>query len=887
VSTGEGLPSGTVAFVFTDIEGSTRLLRRLGDGYAAVLERHRALLRAAWTAHRGHEVDSTGDSCFVAFWSVADAVAACADAQRGLRQERWPAEVRVLVRMGIHAGLASPLGSRYVAIAVHQAARIAEVAHGGQVVLSRAAVDELGPDGVRVQPLGSFRVRDFDQPVALYELVSSGRAYRFPAVRALPADGHNLVTPVTGLIEREAELTELLGLVARHRLVSIVGTGGIGKTRLATELGIRAAGSVPDGVWLVDCSLLEEPSMLPASVTAALGIAGTGEPVVAGDVLAALRSRRTVLVLDSCERHVDAVAGLVASVLSACPDVRVLCTSRQPLHLPGEVLLRLRPLSTDEGAASGAVRLFVERARAVRPGFRLAGDAETAVVVALCRRLDGLPLALEIAAARMTVLQPAEILAGLVRQSRVLRSPDHTRPARHRALETLLDWSVRLLPEAERTALRRLALLAAGFDADTAAVAVAAADLAAELVPELVWSLVDKSLLVADPGGGGTRYRALETVRAYAAELLEAHGESAACAARLAAYYADRYGPARGTGRHWVHAVAAELDNLRSVVWAVAAAGGGATAASAAQRRAHEHAQQVACAIAAHHDAVQSLHTGIDEVARLSAALPGRTCARVGLLTALGLLRVRTGDLTAAEADARAAEALRAAVGPPEWDEVGVERLLGEIEIQRRQPRRAAAIAETALRGDLSARGRARMYNQLGIALAAEGADRPAVAAFQGELAAAYELDDEVLLVHAHGNLAEMALRLGDRAAAVRHQRACLDLAAALGQTGMVAYSLLATARLAAGDEPAPEDLDAAVRLTATAERMLADSGLALYDTDQRLVEELLVTARGRLGAARYATQQQVGRATPTAGAVAAAEQVLLRCVREPAGSRR
>ena len=885
MTAGEGLPSGTVAFVLTDIEGSTRLLRRLGDGYAAVLERHRALLRAAWATHRGHEVDSTGDSSFVAFWSVADAVAACADAQRALRQERWPAEVRVLVRMGVHAGLASPLGSRYVAIAVHQAARIAEVAHGGQVVLSRPAVDELGPSGVRVQPLGSFRVRDFDQPVALYELVSSGRAYRFPAVRALPADGHNLVAPVTSLIERETELTELLGLIARHRLVTVVGTGGIGKTRLATELGIRAAASVPDGVWLVDCSLLEEPSMLPASVAAALGLTATGEPVAAGDVLTALRGRRIVLVLDSCERHIEAVAGFVYSVLSGCPDVRVLCTSRQPLHVPAEVLLRLRPLSTVDGAASGAVRLFVERARAVRPGFRLAGDAQTAVVVTLCRRLDGLPLALEIAAARMTVLEPAEILAGLVRHSRVLRSADHTRPARHRALETLLDWSVRLLPEAERTAFRRLALLTAGFDADTAVVAVADVDLAAELVPELVWSLVDKSLLVADPGGGGTRYRALETVRAYAAELLEAHGESAACAARLAAYYAERSGPTHGPARHWVYALAAEGDNLRSVVWAVAAAS--RVTASPVPEGAYEHAQQIACAIAAHHDAVQSLHAGIDEVTRLVAALPGRTPARVGLLTALGLLHVRTGDLAAAAEWADAAEQLRDEVDEPAWDEVGVERLRGEIEIQRRRPRRAAAIAETALRRGLSARGRARMYNQLGIALAAEGADEPAVAAFQAELEAAYELDDEVLLVHAHGNLAEMALRLSDRAAAVRHQRACLDLAAALGQTGMVAYSLLATARLVAGDEPTPEDLDAAVRLTTKAEQMLADSGLALYDTDQRLVEELLVSARGRLGAARYASQQRIGRTVPMAGAIAAAGQMLLRSAREPADARR
>jgi predicted ATPase/tetratricopeptide (TPR) repeat protein len=857
-----------VAFVFTDIEGSTRLLQRLGYAYPAVLERHRALLREAWRRHGGHEVDCNGDSFLVAFWTVAEAVAACAAGQRALAAEPWPPDGAVRVRMGVHAGLAFPRAGRYVALAVHQAVRIADVGHGGQVLLSEQAVDEL--PGAPPRSLGSYRVRNFEQRVQLFELPHPGR---LPAVRAQPADGHNFVVPATALIDRDREVAEVEAAVADSRLVTVLGAGGVGKTRVATEVGIRLAPTLADGVWLTDCAPLEEPAMLPALVADALGIAG-GRTVGRADVIAALRSRQVLLVLDSCERHLSAVADLVEGVLAGCPRVRVLCTSREPLHLPEESLRRLPPLSTAQGVRSGAVRLFTERARAVRPGFRLDGD-NSAVVVALCRRLDGLPLALEIAAARMTVLEPAEILAGLDRQSRMLRISDRTRPERHRGLETLLDWSVQLLTPAEAAAFRRLALLAAGFDLPIAAAAVAAGDVDRELVPELVWSLVDKSLLVADPAGGGTWYRSMETVRAYAGELLAEHRETRACAGRLAHHYGDRFGGARGTGLPWVHAVSAELDTLRSVVWAAAAG-----PADAVQ----EEAQQLAATIARYHDAVQTLGAGIDEVSRMAAALPAPTPARVGLLGALALLHVRSGDLDAAEAEARAAEVLRAGSGAPDWDEVGVEKVFGEAAIRRGDAGRAVTIAETALRGRLSARGRARMNNLLGIALATQGAAERAEQAFQEELRAAAELGDETLLAYAHGNLAEMALRLGNPAVAARHQRAGLELVSALGQVGMLAFSLQATARLAVlGDQA---DWETAVRLGAKAEQLLAESGITPWEDDSRLAEDLLLSARTGLGPAGYATQLAAGRALSTRAAIEAADRELLRTTRVPAGIR-
>jgi class 3 adenylate cyclase len=260
------LPSGFVTFVFTDIEGSTRLLRRLGDGYVEVLDRHHTLLRRAWAAHGGHEINTEGDSFFVAFDRVRDAARACARGQRALQSQRWPEGVRVRVRMGVHVGLAAPVGSEYIALAVHQASRVSAVAHGGQVVLSEQAADEEGARDVGLAALGRYRVRDFERPVRLFQLVGPGLPSKFPAVRAVPADQHNLAVPLTRLIGRDRDAAGLEAALNEHRLLTVVGTGGVGKSRLLTEVGLRVATSWPSGVWLVDCSPLEDSDMVSSSL---------------------------------------------------------------------------------------------------------------------------------------------------------------------------------------------------------------------------------------------------------------------------------------------------------------------------------------------------------------------------------------------------------------------------------------------------------------------------------------------------------------------------------------------------------------------------------------------------------------------------------------------
>ena len=867
------MPSGNVAFVFTDIEASTKLLRRLGEAYGPVFERHRELLRRAWQANRGHEVSSEGDAFFVAFSAVDEAMAACEQAQRALAAEAWPDGVHLRVRMGLHTGLAAPRNGQYLAVAVHQARRVADAGHGGQILVSEPAVQRLPPGGrPGLVALGRFRVRDFKRPVTLYQLSPPGLANKFPGVRVLPAERHNLPPAPSRLIGRQADVATVKRGLAAARLVTVVGTGGVGKSRLVTEIGRHLARSRPGGVWWVECGSVEDDSLLPAAVASSVGVPDTDDGGRGGwaDVLEHLGPRRAMLVFDGAERHQTAVTDLVGSILEACPHVRVLVTSRQPLHLAAERVHRLQPLPVD--AAPGpdvgpAVELFCERAAAAGVTVPMDG-AERAVVEAICRRLDGLPLALEIAAARTEVMQPREILTGLDARFRLLRSQDASRPSRLRTLEGLLDWSVRLLTPAEVIAFRRLALFGASFDTAAATAVVAAGTIAAADVPELIWSLADKSLLTADPIGGATRYRMLETIRTYARELVEKNDDSVAAARRLAIWYAQELGPARTANGGWVGSFGGELDNVRGLLGVVAPVD-------------QALAQELGCAIAHYHDAVQSYSSGIVEVGRLVDSLRQPGPGRVGLLSALGDLYVRIGDVAAAQRVGEEADRLRETAGAPAWDDIGVDKTLGEVAIRSGQPERAIARAEQALDRPISLRGRARMYNLLGIALISSGDQDGAAAGFRAELDAAQQLGDEVLLAHAHSNAAELALRTGDEPAAASHQLACMRLAMALGQPGMLAYAFNVAGRMAAG-AGAGSDWVTAVRLIVKAEAVLAETGLVLYSTDAVLADELLRTAQRRLGEARYRAERETGLALPLTDAIAVAERVLGSVAPEP-----
>jgi predicted ATPase len=478
------LPTGTVTFLFTDIEGSTRLLRELGDeAYAETLANHRRVLRESFARYRGVEIDTQGDSFFVAFARADDAVGAAAEAQSTLRT----GEVRV--RMGIHTGVPLFREANYVGIDVHRASRVAASGHGGQVVISQATAGVLDRT-VELRDLGEHRLKDLTEPERLYQLGSG----EFPPLKTL----HQANLPVQPgpLIGRERELADVIGLLSAARLVTLTGPGGSGKTRLGLQAAAELVDDYRDGVWWVALAALRDSELVEPTIAQVLG---------AKDGLAEhLRSRRVLLLLDNFEQLVGA-SPRIARLLAEAPEVRVLVTSRERLGVAGEREYSVEPMAIDD-----AVELFTARARQLQPSFE-----PDLAVTEICRRLDGLPLALELAAARVKVLRPEQILARLERRFDLLTTGARDAPERQRTLRSAIDWSYDLLTDGERHIFARLGVFAGSFDLD-AAEAVAGADV------DMLGSLVDKSLLRPTRDG---RFFMLETIREFALERLADSGD--------------------------------------------------------------------------------------------------------------------------------------------------------------------------------------------------------------------------------------------------------------------------------------------------------------------------------------------------------------------------
>jgi predicted ATPase/class 3 adenylate cyclase len=866
------LPQGIVTFCFTDIEGSTRLMRSLGDLYPEVCERHFEVMRQAWARYDGAEVVIAGDSVLIAFADPTAAVLACAMAQGLLGQQQWPQGSQLRVRMGLHSGLAFPRAGNYLAVAVNQAARVMAAAHGGQILVSSEVAEQADVySEIALLPEGRFRIRDFEEPILLYQVSGPGLGSRFPAVRALPADGHNLVTPSTTLIDREDHLRRGGGLLGPGRLVMLTGPGGVGKTRLANEIGRMVAPEWSDGVWLVDLAPISDPALVGAAIGQAIGVPSRGGDRLS-EILRYLADKSVLVILDNCEHLRADVAGVVELLLSSCPACGVLATSREPLGLRGEHVERVPPLRTPssgliapaEALASPAVQLLLERALA--SGARITISEDNAADVAeICRRLDGLPLALEFAAARLNSLRPAELLAGLNDRFRLLRSRAPTLPERQRTMEGALEWSERLLSNDEQICLRRLSVFRTSFSVSGATAAARSFDLQPHEVPVLLWSLVDKSLIVADPSKSETRYALLESVREFAARRLAEHLETADVAHRLATWYDEQLGPSVRQQPGWTGLVGVDLDNLRGLIALLAAVD-------------PEQAQRISFTIGRYLDAIESYQEGISELRRYLDLLPQPTPTRVSLLTAVAYLYLREGQLAEAQRVIHEAELLRREVGSvPEWDDVAIERTRGDLSIRLGSSSEAVAAAKTVLDRPISLRGRARMSNQLGIASVALGDLDMAWEAFGQEVDAYRQLGDQVFEASAEGNLAEIALRRSDHRAAAQHQRACCDLALQLGMPVMVAFSLIVAARIAS----ARENWTSAAELHAQADVILERTGIVLYDSDRTASDEMLSWVEQHLGQDQYRSVQAVGRGMGLPAASQLADSVFAEVVSE------
>lgn len=585
------LPTGTVTLLFTDIEGSTRLLQRLGPDYARVLGEHQAVLRAAFVAQGGAEVDTQGDAFFVAFATASQALAAAVAATRALATSDWPTDGVVRVRMGLHTGSPQVVGDHYIGLDVHRAARIASAGHGGQILLSdvtRKLVESALTEGLSLRDLGSHRLKDIQQPERLSQVIIPGLPADFPPLKTLDRRQHNLPTQPTPLLDR----TEPLGILTawlRHdaRLVTLTGPGGTGKTRLAIQAAAELVDAFPDGVWLVRLSRLTDPALVIPTIAQTLGLKETSGQSLAELLRAYVEDKRLLLVLDNFEQVVGAAAE-IADLLEASQGLRALVTSRAPLRLRGEreyplVPLALpdsrQPLSPDHLSQYAALALFIERASAAQPNFTVTATNAPAIAT-ICARLDGLPLAIELAAARVKMLPPEALLARLSSRLGLLTGGARDLEPRQQTMRAAIAWSEQLLTLAEQALFQRLAVFVDGCALEAVEEVCAAPEGTAPLELDLLDGLsmlVDHSLVRQRDEGGEPRFDMLHVIREYALERIEMRDggrEAEALRRAHAVYYLALVEQAEPklTGLDaavWLDRLEREHDNLRAALsWA-------------------------------------------------------------------------------------------------------------------------------------------------------------------------------------------------------------------------------------------------------------------------------------------------------------------------------
>jgi predicted ATPase len=516
-----------VTFLFTDVEGSTRRWEADAQAMRAALVVHDKVLRTAIEAYDGFLFSHTGDGFVAAFASPMSAVNAAIDAQR---------ELQLPVRMGLATGEAELRDGDYSGTVLNRAARVMAAGHGGQILLADSTAGLLS--GVDLVDLGPRRLRDVPTPVGVFQIQAEGLRTEFPALRALDASPGNLRAATTSFIGRESEVAELQAAVKAHRLVTLTGVGGVGKTRLAVEVAARLADEFPDGVWFFELAAVTDPAAVPDAVAAVLGITQQPGRSVAESVAAALEGRVRLLVLDNCEHVLDAAAALIEAILAASATTKVVATSREGLGVADEQLWPVPSLDA-AGIDSAAVSLFVERAQAVSPRFSVTNAEEAAAVVEICRRLDGIPLAIELAASRISSMTVDEIRDRLDHRFKLLVG-SRRGLGRHQTLRHAVTWSYDLLEDTEKALLERCSVFAGGFDLDSVC-AVAGADEPDDYqVLDLLDALVRKSLLVADRLLGRTRFSMLETIRQFAEEQLAARGVAEEVRAAHARYFAGR-----------------------------------------------------------------------------------------------------------------------------------------------------------------------------------------------------------------------------------------------------------------------------------------------------------------------------------------------------------
>ncbi|UCG23721.1 MAG: adenylate/guanylate cyclase domain-containing protein [Chloroflexota bacterium] len=575
------LPTGTVTFLFTDIEGSSRLWERHPGAMRETVARHDGLLQAAVVDNQGHVVKMRGDGLHAVFASAQDAVAAAVAGQRALQAEAWDEGIGQLpVRMGLYSGSAEVRDGDYFGPAVNRAARLQDAGHGGQILLSQVSAGLIAgqlPEGITLRDLGRYRIKDFPAPERVYQVVAPGLPDRFPPLRAPGGRRTNLPMQTTSFVGRERELEAGKRLLADGRLATFTGPGGTGKTRLALQVAGGLLEDYRDGVWLVELAPLgDEAMVLPALAKAFVLQPGPGRPLEAA-LADFLRGKELLLLLDNCEHLIEECARVAEKLLAGAAGLKIVASSREPLGVPGEMILRVPSLTlpeSDEATAatlrdSEAARLLSERAIAVLPDFQIT-DQNAAAVAEICRRLDGIPLAIELAASRLRLFSPQQIASRLNDRFRLLTGGSRTAVPRQQTLQALIDWSYELLSQEEKALFRQLSVFVGGWTFGAAEAIGEGLD-----VLELLDQLVNKSLVQSEREGDRSRFHYLETIRQYARGRLYAAEEGQAARDRHFAFFSGLVvdevrnfdGPGRDEARRILKP---EMDNFRlAVEWGI------------------------------------------------------------------------------------------------------------------------------------------------------------------------------------------------------------------------------------------------------------------------------------------------------------------------------
>jgi len=865
------LPGGTVTLVFTDIEGSTRLLEALAEQYGKVLAEHRKLLREAFSSSGGVEVDTQGDALFYAFSRATDAVVAAVEAQRALASHPWAQGVSVAVRMGIHSGEPALSEEGYVGADVHRAARICSAAHGGQVLVSEATARLVG-DGVgevELRDLGVHGLKDLSSPQHLYQLVIEGLRQDFPAIRTLQGRPNNLPRQLTPLLGREREIAQGYRLLEGDAaLVSLTGPGGTGKTRLALAIGAELLDAFTDGAFFVDLSAVTEPSLVIPAVAQALSLRESGGKTISVTLTDYLADKEMLVILDNFEQVIEA-ASEVSSLLASGRGLKVVVTTREPLRVRGERELAVPPLGLPSPSkesdievvgASAAVALFVARARGVKASFELTSDNASSVAK-ICRRLDGLPLAIELAAARIKALSPSSLLDRLDQSLKVLTGGARDASSRQRTLRGAIEWSHKLLSQDEQRLFRRLGVFAGGWSLETAETVCDQDDLQLEIL-DGISSLVEKSLVRVAVAGDEERFSMLETIREFATERLEESGDAreirrahAECFRGLAEEAEPQLVGA--DQREWLARLETEHDNLRGALsWSVAEAPALALAVAAAMWR------------------FWYVRGHLTEGRQWLEAVTAPTSAKTQPLLAKALrglavsLEVQ-GEYGRSEHVAQQSLAIYEQLG----DEFGLSNILetlaiaaenqGNFDLARSRYERALELSERI--GDV--RGATWVGNNLADLLLRQGDYETAKLRLQANIRVLAELGDKEGLAFALLNMSQALLGQRNYKESLKAARESLILAEEFGDSTIVAYCF----ELFAAIQSAQGKASLAARSLGVAENLLDTTGIQLNPAEKLIHEDTTQRTLSELSHDEFVAGVREGRALPLDLAIAEA----------------